>query len=253
MKRLFLDLETAPLICLSWKTGWKINLSHENIISERKIIVAAWKWEGEKKVHALWWDKNQDDKKLLETLIPIMNEADEIVGHWLENFDLPWVRTRALVHRIPTKPMYKTVDTCKWARSYFLFNSNKLDYIAKLLGLGRKIRTEDGLWRKVVLHKCEKSLRFMVKYCKQDIHLLKSVWARMQQVVPHKTHAGVLAGLEKWTCPKDGSRNVKTSKKYVTARGTVQWQFKCNDCGAYYTLSDQVKEKYAEERRIPSS
>ncbi len=248
MRRLFFDIETSPLVVLSWRTGYKINLRTENILSERKIICAAWKWEGESTVHSAQWDKGQDDKALVEKVVPILAQADEIVGHWLEGFDLPWIKTRALVHQIDTLPKYRSVDTCKWARQHFYFNSNGLNYVAKLLGLGQKIRTEDGLWRRVVLEKHSKSLAFMVKYCKSDVQLLEKVWKRLQQVVPHKTHVGVMNGNDKWTCPKDGSEDVKVSKTTITAMGTKQYQMQCRACGGYYSISQRSQQDYAREK-----
>ncbi len=248
MRRLFFDIETSPLVVLSWRTGYKINLSHENILSERKIICAAWKWEGESTVHSARWDGDQSDRPLIEKVVPVLEKADEIVGHWLDGFDMPWVRTRALVHRVQTLPKYKTIDTCKWARRHFYFCSNKLDYLARFLGIGAKIRTEYDLWRKVVLHKDARALSYMVEYCKVDVELLEKVWARLQQAVPHQTHAGVMNGAEKWTCPKNGSENVSVSKTKVTALGTKQFQMNCRDCGCYYTISQKSHNDYREEK-----
>ena len=77
---------------------------------------------------------------------------------------------------------------------------------------------------------------------------LEKVWARLQQAVPHKTHAGVLNGSEKWTCPKNGSENVSVSKTKVTALGTKQFQMNCRDCGCYYTISQKSHNDYKEEK-----
>jgi len=141
IKRLFFDIETSPNIGLFWTAGYKQNISHENIIKERAIICICYKWAGEDEVHSLTWDKNQNDKKLLEQFIKILNDANEIIGHNGDRFDLPWIRTRCLYHRIPIFPNYTTLDTLKNSRSKFKFNSNKLDYIASFLGLGKKIHT----------------------------------------------------------------------------------------------------------------
>jgi len=80
-KRLFFDIETSPNIVTSWRIGYNLNISHDNIVKERAIICVCWKWEGEDEVHLLTWDKKQDDKKLLEKFIKELNKADEIIGH----------------------------------------------------------------------------------------------------------------------------------------------------------------------------
>jgi DNA polymerase elongation subunit (family B) len=237
MKRLFMDIETSPNVVLSWRIGYKINLEHSNILKERAIICIGYKWEGEKEVYALHWDENQNDKKMLEDFLKIANDADEIVMHNGDKFDLPWFKTRCIFHGLTPLPSYKTVDTLQWARRKFYFNSNKLDYIAKFLGLEGKIKTEYNLWKEIVLNKSSASMKLMLDYCKKDVCLLESVWKRLSLVVSHKTHVGVLNGSEKWACPHCGSKNVKLHKVKVTASGTTQFEMKCEKCSAYYTIS----------------
>ncbi len=106
----------------------KIIAAHDNIVKERAIICVCWKWEGEDEVHALTWDKNQDDKTLLKKFIKELNKADEIIGHNGDRFDIKWLRTRCIFHDIDMFPTYRTIDTLKYAKSSFYFNSNKLDY-----------------------------------------------------------------------------------------------------------------------------
>jgi hypothetical protein len=65
-KRLYFDIETSPNIGLFWSAGYKQKIDYSNIIKERAIICICYKWEDEKQVHSLNWDKNQSDKKLLQ-------------------------------------------------------------------------------------------------------------------------------------------------------------------------------------------
>ena len=243
IRRLFLDIEVSPNIVMSWRVGHKISLTPDNIISERKIICAAWKWEGSKKVSALSWDALQDDLFLCRKLLDVMEEADEIVAYFGDGFDIPWLRTRFLFHGFDF-PDYKTVDPCAWARRKFYFNSCKLDYVAKYLGLGGKLETGYGLWKKVVIDHDPDALTEMVKYNRQDVALLEQVFQRLAIVCKPKSHIGVMNGLEKWTCPRDGSENVKLSKTRTTAAGTKQYQMQCNDCGGYYSINESAYKKY---------
>jgi uncharacterized protein YprB with RNaseH-like and TPR domain len=242
IKRLFFDIETSPNIGLFWTSGYKLNISHDSIIKERAIICICYKWAGEDKIYSLQWDNNQDDKKLLEKFILVANEADEIVGHNGDRFDLPWIRTRCLYHRIPVFPNYTTLDTLKSARSKFKFNSNKLDYIAKFLGIGQKTHTGYDLWKKVVLDKDKESLEYMVEYCKNDVELLEKVYNEMSTYIPAKTHHGILNGGEKYSCPECGSENMKFSKKRYSALGTPRIQLQCEDCHKYHTVSSTIYE-----------
>lgn len=244
IKRLFWDIESAPNIGLFWRSGFKLNIGPENIIKERAIICIGYKWSHEKEAHILYWDKDQNDRKMLAEFIRVLEQADEIVGHNLDRFDMPWAKTRCLFHNLPPIPDCRQIDTLKWARSKFYFNSNKLDYIAKFLGLGGKIKTEFGLWKDVLLNHCPKALNKMGKYCKYDVILLEKVWGKLSQLVPHKTHVGVLSGGEKWQNPRTGSTNVRVSKMRVTAGGVVQYQMISLDDRTYYTISERAHEIY---------
>jgi predicted RNA-binding Zn-ribbon protein involved in translation (DUF1610 family) len=250
VKRLFWDIETSPNVMYSWRAGFKLNLGPHLIIKERKVICICWKWEGESEVHALHWDENQDDKAMLQKFAKVAEEADEMVAHYGDFFDMPWFRTRYIIHGLPPLPAYKTVDTKSWASKYFYFNSNKLDYLGQVLGHGRKLHTEWELWEKVLAHS-RQALCYMVKYCKQDVALLEKVWHSLRFCVAPKTHAGVFSGLSKWTCPSCGSKNVIKSKTRVTAQGNLQHQMHCHNpkCGSYYQIPDSVHQDYLEAKK----
>lgn len=244
MKRIFLDIETSPLLVCSWAIGRKISLTYENIVSERKIICIGWKIQGESKVHALNW-QNGDDKKMLRDFISVINGADELVGHNIRAYDLPWIKARCMFHQIPSMPDYKVVDTLTMARSNFRFACNRLDYLGQFLGLGAKTDTGGfGLWRSVVLDKSEGDLKKMVSYCKNDVRLLEKVYDRLVITVPHKTHAGVFAGEPDWSCANCASHKVNVSKTKVSAQGSKKYQMQCRDCGIYYTINEASHKRY---------
>ena len=234
-RRLFFDIETSPNIGLFWEAGYKKNIDYSNIIQERAIICICYKWEEEKEVYALQWDSKQNDKAMLQKFIEVANQANELVGHNGDKFDLPWIRTRCLYHRVELFPKYTTIDTLKLSRRQFRFNSNRLDYIASFLGIGRKIKTDFNLWKDIVLNKCDKSMAKMIDYCKQDVRLLEQVHKELRLHDTTKTHYGVLERGDKRTCPECGSNNVNISKTKITAAGTKQIQYQCKDCGKYHS------------------
>jgi len=248
VNRLFFDIETSPNVGMFWRAGYKLSIQPDNIIKERAIICICYKWEHEKTVQFVQWDKDQCDKKALTEFIEVANQADELVGHNGDRFDLPWIKTRCLFHGIPTFPSYKTIDTLAWARRKFYFNSNRLDYLGKFLGVGGKIKTTFDLWKKILLDNNQASLREMVTYCKRDVLMLQEVYLKLASVMPHKTHAGVLNGKDKWESPFGGGTNVHVNKKRVTAAGTVQYAMQCQQTGRYYQINEAQYGKYLEWR-----
>lgn len=237
IKRLFVDIETAPNLGFFWDAGYKKTIGYENIVKERAIICVGYKWEHESEVHHLAWDAKQDDKKLLETLVKVLDEADEIVAHNGDRFDLPWIRTRCIKYSIPMQPSYKTIDTIKISKNRFRFNSNRLDYIAKFLGVGEKIHTEYQLWIDTVLHKSKEALENMIKYCKNDVLILEKVYQKLAAYTEPKTHVGVLNGGNKTSCPSCGCPNSVSKGRSVSAVGHVKQVRKCRECGRKFRIS----------------
>lgn len=251
MRRLFFDIETSPNIMFSWRCGSKIFLDRENIIKERAIICICYKWEGEKRVHALKWDEG-DDKEMLREFSLVLSRADEAIGHNVDKFDMPWVRTRLLLNGLVPQAMPSTYDTLKIARKYLYLNSARLDYLGKMLFGEGKIRTEFNLWKRIVLDNDPAAMRKMVRYCRQDVRLLERVWGELCDYQAPSVHAAVATSgdrKDRWKCPYCGSAEVVTSKSKVTAKGMVQKQMRCNHCGRYYSIAENVHSWYLAAKR----
>lgn len=238
-KRLYFDIETSPNIGFFWQSGFKLNIGPQNIITERAIICICYKWEDEKETHSFTWDAKQSDKKMLQDFIKIVNQADELVGHNGDKFDLAWIRTRCLFYGIDIFPTYKTIDTLKVSRSKFKFNSNKLNYIASYLGIGSKIKTDFDLWKNIVLKKDKTAMEKMVKYCKMDVVLLEKVHKKLSNHIEAKTHYGVKFGHHKGSCPECGSDDLVIKDRRILASGTIKIIFRCKTCGKYHNKTDK--------------
>lgn len=238
-KRLYFDIETSPNIGFFWQSGYKLNIGYQNILKERSIICICYKWEGDKEVHGLTWDKKQSDKKMLQDFIKIVDSADELVGHNGDKFDLAWIRTRCLFHGIQMFPTYTTIDTLKVARSKFKFNSNRLNYIADFLGIGQKIKTDFDLWKDIALKNDQKAMDKMVKYCKMDVVLLEKVHQHLSTHIASKTHYGVIFGADRGSCPNCGSDELIKHANRVLASGTKKIVYRCNTCNHYHNKTDK--------------
>jgi len=252
VKRLFWDIETSPNIGLFWAAGWKRTIPVENIIQERAIICICYKWEGEKRVRSLEWDEG-DDRQLLEDFAPIIEEADEMIAHNGDYFDMRWYNGRHLIHGLPPLPIAKTVDTLKIAKRRFYLNSNKLDYLAKFMLGDCKVETSYGLWKEILLENDPLAMAKMVRYCRKDVLLIEQVWERLRSYETPGTHAAVEKSgnhKDRWMCAHCGSPNVKTSKTRATAAGMIRHQMQCHACSRYYSIANAVHEWYLEAKRF---
>lgn len=239
-RRLFFDIETSPNIGLFWQAGYKQKIDYDNIIQERSVICICYKWEDEDEVSWLAWDKSRCDKKMLQKFIQVANTANELVAHNGDKFDLPWIRTRCLLHGIDMFPKYNSIDTLKISRQKFRFNSNRLNYIAQFLGIGSKIKTEFNLWKDVLLNNNRSALKTMVEYCQEDVRLLERVYSKLKNHYPHKTHYGVVFGQDRGTCPECGSEDLVRINKRVMASGRVQIQMRCKTCGKIHSQNEKT-------------
>lgn len=247
MKQLFVDLETAPFEAYIWRTG-KQFVGHDMLRYSHRdgnIICACYKWRHEKKVHSIEWDEH-GDKGLMEALTPILLEADELIAHNGDRFDMVYLNTRNLEHRLDPLPIWKTVDTLAIARKRFRFPSNRLDAICKMLfGEGKsKMCMQD--WIDIKEKNCEKAMRKMVRYCKRDVKLLAEAYELMAPYHRPKTHVGVANGGAKWTCSHCGGTEMVKNKTRWTAAGTRQHQMICKACHRYSTISDRSFEDWKE-------
>lgn len=238
IKRLFFDIETSPNVVYSWRIGYNLTITPDNIIDERKIICISYKWENSDKIYSLSWDKNQCDRQMLIDFIEQANQADELIAHNGDRFDIKWIRTRCIFHRIPMFPQYKTLDTLKKAKNGFNFNSNKLDYIAQFLGVGAKVKHSGfDMWKNVMKGDSD-AMHEMVNYCEGDIIVLEDVYFTMQNYIKTNTHNGVINNNLKYSCPSCGSEHSELIKNNVTAAGTIKRLMQCTDCDYNFEINN---------------
>ncbi|HEX7129113.1 MAG TPA: hypothetical protein VF217_03475, partial [Rhodanobacteraceae bacterium] len=123
------------------------------------------------------------------------------------------------------------VDLLKTARSRFRLASNKLDFVAQQLGLGKKVEHKGHeLWLGCMNGDAE-SWRVMERYNKQDVILLERVYDRLLPWIKghpnHSTHSGDLV------CPYCGGTHYQRRGEAVTAAGRY-WRYQCKDCGGWF-------------------
>ena len=251
MKRLFFDIETSPCIGWFWRPSYKTRLTYDHVIEDAKIICISYKWE-DGEVKTLVWDKNKDDGAMIKKFVKIMNQANEIIGHNGDRFDIPWIRTRALYHGVKSVPRWRTLDTLKSVRSNLNLPSNRLDAIGRYFNLGEKIKVDGELWKNIVFGDGDR-MPEMIKYCEMDVELLEKVYKKIKAMVPLKTHVGVVEGGEKWSCPGCGSVNLIRNGTNVTTTGVEKQKMMCKSCKTNYTITGKQYIKYLEWKVLQKS
>ena len=231
---LFLDIETAPLRSYTWRL-WKQDIPTAAIISDWWMISWSAKWADNNAVFSQCVTSEEavmeDDFRIVQTLWLLLNNCDIICTHNGERFDIPRIRSRFLLHGLPPTKPYLQIDTLKVVKKEFGFSSNKLDYIAQVLGLPGKLPTGLDLWIKCMQGDAE-SLKTMEIYNRNDVVVLEQVYLRLRPFI--KTHANFSLWSDSLepVCPHCGSKNIipETGGYYTQ---TAQYNLhKCLDCGA---------------------
>lgn len=240
IKRLFFDIETTYYNAIVWDCG-KQYVNWKQLRDKKKIICISYKWQYEDRVHSLEWTKDQDDKAMIKKFIKVMGDADEIIGHNGDGFDIKELRTRCLDLGLLMFPTYRTLDTLKKARQYFRFPSNALDYISRFLDNGEKLHHEGlDMWIKVKEDNDKKALKKMVEYCNKDVLLLEDCYHAISPYIYHNNNFAVLTGGNKWECVECAGDNVEMYHTYTTAMGVIRRNMKCNDCKKQYRISNRT-------------
>lgn len=239
-KILILDIETAPIKALVWRV-WKENIAMDAIKSDWFILTWAAKWLNEKKIFGERLIsaevKKENDKRIIKPLWLLFDEADIIIAHNGNNFDIPKINSRFFLNGLPPPSPYVTIDTLKIAQKQFAFTHNKLDYLARLFGLGQKIKTDFNLWVKC-LEGEEKALAFMLKYNKKDILLLEEVYLKFRGWIKSHPNLNIFQGTQN-TCSNCGSLNIYQKGKYTTNLSKFA-TYVCRDCGAFSRASKKM-------------
>lgn len=239
-KRLFFDIETSYCTGWFWRPSFKTSISYDQVLNNSAIICICYKWEGSNKIYNLKWDKGCD-KKMIKKFVDVLLEADEIVGHNSDKFDLKWVRTRCLISGIKSLPDFKSIDTLKISRSKFNFPSNRLDAIGKYLGFGGKKDTGGiQLWHDIIQRNSAKAMRKMVGYCERDVELLEKIYLKLEGFAKPKTHIGRFMGNDSCSCPQCGNEKVRFNDQTISATGTIKVRMRCGGCDKSYYVSLKV-------------
>jgi len=236
-----LDIETKPIKAYCWGL-WKQNIGLNQIIDDWGILTFSFKWLGSPEVY---WDSllaSGSEKQLLENLWEFLDEADIIVAHNGDRFDINKINAKLLEYGIKPYSPIKSIDTLKVAKSRFAMTSNKLAYISKYLGFEGKMETGGmQLWIDC-MNGCKKAYKKMVDYNIQDVIELEKVYEKLLPWISNHPNLALYNGEDLPSCPKCGGKHIHF--RGYTYTGVSKFRrFQCQDCGGWGRSSENVLSK----------
>ena len=235
MRILLFDIETSPIISYNWRL-WKSNAI--DVVEDWQILCFAYKWLGEKKTRVVgqddfkgWKPGVNNDTKLVQALHALFNEADVIIAHNGDKFDIKRANTRFMVHHLKPPEPYRTIDTLKVARKVGAFSSNKLDYLVQQLDLGEKIDSGGIETLKDVLAGKKKAWKELKQYNKVDIDILEKLYLTLRPWMTNHPSLAIYNDMPA-SCPKCGSEHLRRGGFFATKVGKRK-RYQCLECGGW--------------------
>ena len=235
---LLLDIETAPMEVYVWGL-YKQFIPHDNIIKDWCMLSwnAKWLYDDEMKSDLVTAEEaiERNDKRIVQSIHKLLDDADIIIGHNLDRFDDRKIKARFITNGIEPPSPYRTVDTLKITRREFALPSYKQDYLTKYFGLTNKINVSEfggfDLWKNCVTGN-EEALKTMLHYNKYDVIGLEELYLKVRPYIKNHPNLGVL--MDDDTCPNCASEHLEeTDSTYFTTANKFP-VYRCLNCRTPY-------------------
>lgn len=242
-KLLFLDIETFPNKSYTWG---KYDQNVIRFIEEGCIATFVAKWLGDPKLIARalpdykgYKPGSYQDRLIVKDLHKLFDEADIVVAHNGNAFDIKTVQGRFIIHEMPPPSPIKSVDTKQMTKAVARYNSNKLDDLGFNFFRERKIKTDFDLWEGCI-NGDMKSWNQMVAYNKKDVLLLEKLYLRLLPWCNNHPNMGNFSGIE--CCPKCGSTEIEY-RGFARTTTRIYRRFQCQVCGGWGRTSGSEKRR----------
>jgi hypothetical protein len=242
---LVLDVERLDGITQQhyWDRGDLKNryVHYESVIRQPRTTIFCAKWYGEPDVIRLTeWDKG-GRRIFLRRIHKLMSEADILVGHYIDNADVPWLKGDLHIEAgLPPLPPFKTVDTLKVLRREFKSGApfKSLDAFTQIVGIPSKTDHYDRLaMERAVTEKSVEDRERLVDYCAGDVVATQWLYDWLR---PHiKNHPALFVDGEHAmnVCNRCGSADTLPCSRRYVANVLTYTMLKCAECKSYRRLS----------------
>jgi DNA polymerase elongation subunit (family B) len=248
---LIFDIETAPILGYVWRL-WDQNVALNQIKADWYILSWSAKWLHDPETAVMYQDQRKEknvenDKKLLQKIWELLNEADVVITQNGKNFDQKKLNARFVLNGMPPPSSFKHIDTCMIAKKHFGFTSNKLEYMSdKLCVKYKKLKHAKfagfEMWRECLAGNIE-AWKEMELYNRYDVLALEELYHKL---IPWDNSINLNIYHDETTnvC-KCGSKDFIKNGFYYTNVSKYQ-KHKCKKCG---TESRSRTNLFSEDKR----
>ena len=232
-KILIFDIETAPMEIYAWGL-YKQHPGIQQVIKDWSLLSWSAKWLFDSNIISRKVTGkeafNRDDTNILPELWELINQADILVGHNIQSFDIRKVNLRfALMGLMPPMP-YRVIDTYKTARRVFNSASFKMDYLNKIFGLDMKDNAPYEWW-KGAAEGDDECIAKMAAYNETDVRINEELYLKIRPWIKSHPNLGLYINTEETVCTYCTNENLTWGGHYYTPAGKYR-TFRCDSCGA---------------------
>lgn len=229
---LLLDIETAPIVCFTWKLFDTV-LRPESVIHDWFILSWSAKWLFDSNIMAdvlsSQETKDKDDLRIVLGIWELVNKADIVITHNGNRFDLKKLNTRFAFHKLNPPSHYASIDTFQVSKSNFGFSSNSMNFINGFLGIHQKTETNFDLWKRCYDGE-DKALKDLCEYNKNDVSILEELYVRLRPWIKGHPNLALYMDIEDEICPRCGNTDLTMQDYYYTSLNKYR-SFRCEQCG----------------------
>jgi hypothetical protein len=225
------DVETLPMKVLSWSM-WDQNIGIEQVESGTGLLSWAGKFLNEPEVFSDILTPTEararNYRRITKSCHEFLSQCDVLIGHNVVDFDAKVIATYFLKYDLPLlKPIL--IDTLKIARRNFHYDSNKLGFLNRQLGIKEKMANEGfPLWKKCGDGDVE-ALNRMREYNKTDVTALEELYYKLLPYFPHTFNLALYNDIDKYQCPVCGNTELTDGRFYYTPAGKYE-TLVCTKC-----------------------
>lgn len=258
-KILSFDLETAPLKSAIWSAKQRFT-PYAMLEKDWYIMSFSAKWLGSDNL--MYKDLrhkppgSEDDRELVNILHSLMNEADMVIAHNGDNFDIPSLNTRFARLGFTAPSPTHSIDTYRVARRKFRLPYNSLEYCTETFlpeeFHKRKSAKFPGykLWDEALKGNPE-AWQEMEDYNRQDVIALEALYLffRNGGYIDGHPNVSIMGGEAPNvpSCPTCGSSKVHRRGTRSTKQSGVYFRYKCSTCNSWSrsrtTITDPLNRK----------
>lgn len=246
-KILFFDIETAPETAYIWKR-FDTTVGQSQVKEPGYLLCISWAWMGEAPqtlgiYNGRSWKRGdrRDDSQVVKKAHELFDEADIIVGHNVERFDIATLNARFVKYNLPPPSPFKVCDTYKLLKKYFNMPSRSLESASVYFGIEIKEKQPFSLWRDCMDGVAEAWERLLT-YCAHDVTVVRQLYYKLLPFANQHPNQNQYTLETIPVCPKCASTNIEQKGISKTATNAYN-RFQCQDCGGWMRSRSANKDQ----------